>query len=575
MSLRQYVGARYVPKFYEGPAGSDWTANTQYEPLTIVTRNGNSYTSKKAVPASIGAPESNPDYWASTGIYNQQVEQYRQEVEQLASEVQPLQYIAESKPINILTLGAKNDGSEDVSEIINTYTNQYAIYMPIGIYRVDNPILLKNALIGANCNRDNYLDGTGEHADATVIKSYVANDFTVKMQSGTSDLIVKNLNISLRSSTMAGGILQNSSGHSRSMIENVAIYGLGSNTGIYINPNLSTSRSAFINNVSVFGDGRANDGSVGIRLSGTAYDSRITNCELMYIQRGIYIDGGLVYGSNIHIYSGGVDVSGVTQNFYEKTSCLYAAGDAFLNFSNVYCDSAYRPVNILGKGSVSINNFMYWDDESYDRFNRTGSHIFYTPKHECNLVVNGGEIYNRYKVPIMSLVRIMNSILNGVQIMVDDKPTSEDNGLAYPLYPSTPKDNYVLYHTVNGNFTINNYNQVASLYTPAGGYTTITISDVDNNAVKIIYDRLSNIRVHKKTLRGDMDVFYQLSEYGAVTKIYVRTKRTGTQYSVKMGHASGYSGVIQYSYWRKLDHTMPPLETLTSSEGLTEITEIT
>lgn len=77
---RQYIGARYVPKFYEGSSGTDWTANTTYEPLTIVTRNGNSYTSKRAVPASVGAPESNAYYWASTGIYNQQVEELREDI---------------------------------------------------------------------------------------------------------------------------------------------------------------------------------------------------------------------------------------------------------------------------------------------------------------------------------------------------------------------------------------------------------------------------------------------------------------------------------------------------------------
>lgn len=71
MALRQYIGARYVPKFYEN---GEWTANTAYEALTIVTRNGNSYTSKKPVPASVGAPESNPEYWVSTGIYNAQLE---------------------------------------------------------------------------------------------------------------------------------------------------------------------------------------------------------------------------------------------------------------------------------------------------------------------------------------------------------------------------------------------------------------------------------------------------------------------------------------------------------------------
>lgn len=80
--VRQYIGARYVPKFYENSDGTaDWRSGVIYEPLTIVTYNGNSYTSKKVVPAEVGNPSSNPDYWVSTGSYNEQVEEYRQEVE--------------------------------------------------------------------------------------------------------------------------------------------------------------------------------------------------------------------------------------------------------------------------------------------------------------------------------------------------------------------------------------------------------------------------------------------------------------------------------------------------------------
>lgn len=88
MAERQYIGARYVPKFFSGAGGSaEWVANTQYEALTIVTRNGNSYTSKKPVPSSVGAPEENSDYWVSTGLYNEQIEAYRQEVESLSDSV--------------------------------------------------------------------------------------------------------------------------------------------------------------------------------------------------------------------------------------------------------------------------------------------------------------------------------------------------------------------------------------------------------------------------------------------------------------------------------------------------------
>lgn len=91
MSTRQYIGARYVPKFYENSDNSsEWTPNTQYEPLTIVTLNGNSYTSKKTVPASVGSPALNGDYWASTGLYNAQVEAVRQLAESLATNYEHL-----------------------------------------------------------------------------------------------------------------------------------------------------------------------------------------------------------------------------------------------------------------------------------------------------------------------------------------------------------------------------------------------------------------------------------------------------------------------------------------------------
>lgn len=76
MTVSEYVGARYVPLIAQ-PA--EWSKNTAYEPLTIVLYQGNSYTSRQAVP--IGIEITNEDYWALTGNYNAQVEQYRKETE--------------------------------------------------------------------------------------------------------------------------------------------------------------------------------------------------------------------------------------------------------------------------------------------------------------------------------------------------------------------------------------------------------------------------------------------------------------------------------------------------------------
>ena len=78
MSVSQYIGARYVPLFAE-PA--EWNAERTYEPLTIVLHEGNSYTSKQFVPR--GADIDDDEFWALTGNYNSQVEQYRREVKSL------------------------------------------------------------------------------------------------------------------------------------------------------------------------------------------------------------------------------------------------------------------------------------------------------------------------------------------------------------------------------------------------------------------------------------------------------------------------------------------------------------
>lgn len=71
MANLQYIGARYVPKFFENPddQSNAWKAGVDYEALTIVTYNNDSYTSKITVPDSIGDPASNPQYWACTTKY--------------------------------------------------------------------------------------------------------------------------------------------------------------------------------------------------------------------------------------------------------------------------------------------------------------------------------------------------------------------------------------------------------------------------------------------------------------------------------------------------------------------------
>lgn len=77
-----YVGARYVPKFADP---IEWDTERGYESLTIVTYKGESYTSKCPVPPGIDI--KNERYWALTGAYNAQVEEYKNQVKDLSAQV--------------------------------------------------------------------------------------------------------------------------------------------------------------------------------------------------------------------------------------------------------------------------------------------------------------------------------------------------------------------------------------------------------------------------------------------------------------------------------------------------------
>lgn len=111
---RQYVGARYVPKLM-----GEWNKALQYEPLSIVTHLGNSFTSKVPVPVNIDI--TNTDYWVNTGNYNAQVEAYRTETTQLKTD------------LNNETANRKNADKDNILWIGDSYSVNYNHKLPNGV----------------------------------------------------------------------------------------------------------------------------------------------------------------------------------------------------------------------------------------------------------------------------------------------------------------------------------------------------------------------------------------------------------------------------------------------------------
>lgn len=150
MATTQYIGARYVPLFYENSDGtSEWRSGVKYEPLTIVTWNGNSYTSKKPVPENIGNPSDNLNYWVATGIYNEQINEILEEIAEINEDLYGFDFV------NVKQFGAVGDGETDDTEAFRqAFTNHLNIYIPAGTYLISDTLYYKSGMriVGANRN---------------------------------------------------------------------------------------------------------------------------------------------------------------------------------------------------------------------------------------------------------------------------------------------------------------------------------------------------------------------------------------------------------------------------------------
>lgn len=146
MAVLQYVGARYVPKlFNDGQGGMEWQANTYYEPLTIVTYNNISYTSRGPVSANVGNPAENGEHWAETGNYNAYLGNLQEAINALkvGNYAVPEQY------------GAKGDGIADDTEAIKKWlnSNNFFLYLPANKYICTKEIVTSES---------HYIYGPGE-----------------------------------------------------------------------------------------------------------------------------------------------------------------------------------------------------------------------------------------------------------------------------------------------------------------------------------------------------------------------------------------------------------------------------
>ena len=303
MAVTQYIGARYVPKFYEGSSGSEWDANVVYDPLTIVTWIGSSWTSKKNVPASVGAPNLNPEYWVNTGNFNQQVDALQTQISALqvfqAETSETLdQHLTYCTPEQF---GAAGDGVTDdygavqqcleyseANGLVAFFTGKtYAVSQQISMER---DALASGSYFGIQMNNGTIIKYIGSETTDSVFYFKHFGD-KLRITGGTIDCSNAARN-AIFCDTCNGVFIGD--------MNLIRTYSEDEMSGtIY----LKDCKHCWIDNVKIV---NRFTNATGILTSNTP-DTHVYNCEISYVNVGIDSSYGILLVCNSHIWAGGVD----------------------------------------------------------------------------------------------------------------------------------------------------------------------------------------------------------------------------------------------------------------------------
>ena len=320
-----YVGNRYAPVYL-----GDWDNTKEYEPLSIVMNEGDSFVSRGYVPT--GVDIHNEEYWHSVGVYNAQVADYKQRVDDIEGIYETLEteFIENKNNLNHITsametseinvkyppkplTGLKGDGVTDDTQALKDIlyyavsNNIRNIYFPSGEF-----IITESITINSNFN----IYGSGKNV--TYIKYDNENDATLfnLTDSGTFMNISK---MALRGNHVYTETIQpvNSIGINAPGAQHLKLYQLdirGFGTGVKI------TRGAEVSAIGVV----------------------ISEC---------YIRQNLIYGVNangvhkLNIYDGAIEFNNEWNIFLERECMEVTISGVNMNISNLNRNGSLKTVS--------------------------------------------------------------------------------------------------------------------------------------------------------------------------------------------------------------------------------------
>lgn len=273
-----------------------------------------------------------------------------------------------NSPVDIRTLqNLKMNGTDDITETLNTYTKQFPLFIPVGIYKISAPVQLKHSLYGASASRD------PARGSSDTILQYTGKPtafgslgvLTVSGNDVDGNVVIANLDIICNG--MIGGIVYTTDKYTDNYIANVSIGGVKS-YGVYLQPSTSTlSRYCYMDNVTVWGFSDVHPaervaGNVAFYWGDKSPDCDCNNLLAMVCQTGFDCRTN-VFGCNWITYNGipSGGSGGADANTWWESTCGLKVTNNDVHINNLYLDTCRHGIIFDGPGKAAayITNLIY------------------------------------------------------------------------------------------------------------------------------------------------------------------------------------------------------------------------
>ena len=475
-----------------------------------------------------------------------------------------------NSPINVLTLGVKNDGSSDISDIVNSATTVGSLFFPEGRYLVADEITLYHSIFG-----ENYTRAVNDSTYGSIFVSDISCNYDLAGNKTVFDISNVDKGFEMKSISILlneyeSGIKYDGS-QTYIYLDKISIENIKS-TGIYLNS--TSSRAFYLNNITLYGTKYTYENSRGLYVNSP--DNKAENLEIMGCRIGAEF-GGYIMGSNFHIWCGALQGHDGVLNHTDSESWFKGTKALITNECNldvVYLDTAYQ--KLVGGGNnnrnaQTISNLKTFDDNSMEDVSNLNGENFHNwngsiSNHTNHITyINKNHCFNtniKYKNE-----NVILNIPENTYFGLSEIGSNRYYEIEYSIVKDLTESNNIL--------------EIGKIKIPSGcsGIVDLYVIHANLNSfiIRLVFDNGSYVSGSAiNNGRSNEKIYISTSKDGDnIYKLYIKSESYGTEYvSLNCRYLGNNNrvNVVDLGY-RNGDNTVYDPEVLSSTSSLTEITQ--